>query len=84
MSAPNHDLAAMSGKDLVLYELRPVKGKDGKPVDGLNTAWITLNNPGELNSYTTEMVKDVILAFRNASNDMSLVTGLNFVDVTWT
>jgi 6-oxo-cyclohex-1-ene-carbonyl-CoA hydrolase len=74
MSAPNHDLAPMSGKDHVLYERRPVKGKDGKPVDGLYSGWISLNNPGELNSYTTEMVKDVILAFRNASNDMSLVS----------
>jgi 6-oxo-cyclohex-1-ene-carbonyl-CoA hydrolase len=34
----------------------------------LFNAWITLNNPGQFNSYTTEMVKSVILAFRAASN----------------
>jgi 6-oxocyclohex-1-ene-carbonyl-CoA hydrolase len=51
----------------VLYEKRPVKGADGKPVAGLYNAWITLNNPTQFNSYTTEMVKSVILAFRAAS-----------------
>lgn len=51
----------------VLYEKRAVKGADGKPVAGLYNAWITLNNPGQFNSYTTEMVKSVILAFRAAS-----------------
>jgi 6-oxo-cyclohex-1-ene-carbonyl-CoA hydrolase len=30
--------------------------------------WITLDNPAQYNSYTTEMVKGVILAFRAASN----------------
>jgi 6-oxo-cyclohex-1-ene-carbonyl-CoA hydrolase len=51
----------------VIYEKRPVKGADGKPVAGLYNAWITLNNPAQFNSYTTEMVKSVILAFRAAS-----------------
>lgn len=51
----------------VIYEKRPVKGSDGKPVSGLFNAWITLNNPTQYNSYTTDMVKDVILAFREAS-----------------
>ena len=30
--------------------------------------WITFDNPAQYNSYTTEMVKGVILAFRAASN----------------
>jgi 6-oxo-cyclohex-1-ene-carbonyl-CoA hydrolase len=51
----------------VIYEKRPVRGADGKPVAGLYNAWITLNNPAQFNSYTTEMVKSVILAFRAAS-----------------
>ncbi len=51
----------------VIYEKRPVKGIDGKPVAGLYNAWITLNNPSQFNSYTTAMVKSVILAFRAAS-----------------
>ena len=51
----------------VRYEKRPVKGEDGKPVAGLYNAWITLDNPSQFNSYTTDMVKSVILAFREAS-----------------
>ena len=39
----------------------------------LHTAWITLNNPQQLNSYTTEMVKGVIAGFQNASLDRSVV-----------
>ncbi len=52
----------------VLYEMKPAKTPDGTEVPGLFNAWITLNNPGQFNSYTTEMVKSVILAFRAASN----------------
>ena len=51
----------------VRYEKHPVKGEDGKPVAGLYNAWITLDNPTQFNSYTTEMVKSVIFAFREAS-----------------
>ncbi len=51
----------------VRYEKRPVKGADGEPVAGLYNAWITLDNQTQFNSYTTEMVKAVILAFRAAS-----------------
>ena len=51
----------------VLYEKRPVKDTGGKPVSGLFNAWITLDNPTQFNSYTTDMVKAVILAFREAS-----------------
>jgi len=51
----------------VLYEKRPVRGADGKPVAGLFNCWITLDNPAQFNSYTTDMVKGVILAFREAS-----------------
>ena len=48
----------------VLFEKKPVKNFDGKPAEGLYAAWITLNNPKQYNSYTTEMVKGVIHAFR--------------------
>ncbi len=37
-------------------------------------AWITLNNPAQYNSYTTNMVKAVILAFRQASNARDVAT----------
>jgi len=56
-----------------VYEKRPVLDPAGKPVTGLFTAWITLNNPGQYNSYTTEMVKGVIAGFQTASSDRSVV-----------
>lgn len=52
----------------VRYEKRPAKTPDGKPATGLYNAWIWLDNPAQYNSYTTEMVKGVIAAFRAASN----------------
>ncbi len=59
-----------------IYEKRPVLDRDGKPVENLFTAWITLNNPAQFNSYTTEMVKGVIAGFQAASLDRSVVAAL--------
>ncbi len=69
-----------NGRDLVDYDLarevivpgvvlekRPAHCPGGHIVDGLYHAWITLDNPKQYNSYTTEMVKGAILAFRRAS-----------------
>jgi len=64
----NHDLVDDISKPGVRYEKRPAKTPDGKIVPGLYNAWITLDNPTQYNSYTTDMVKGVILAFRAASN----------------
>jgi 6-oxo-cyclohex-1-ene-carbonyl-CoA hydrolase len=58
---------------MVLYERRPVRTKCGSEISGLYTAWITLNNPEQFNSYTTEMAKEVILSFRRASNERDVV-----------
>jgi 6-oxo-cyclohex-1-ene-carbonyl-CoA hydrolase len=67
----DHDLVAetirLGANKGVRYEKRPVKGTDGRPVAGLYNAWIILDNPAQFNSYTTDMVKAVILAFRAAS-----------------
>jgi len=68
----SHNLVETEFKE-ILYELRPVLGSDGNPVEGLHNAWIILNNPKQYNSYTTDAVKEVILAFRQASNDRSVV-----------
>jgi 6-oxo-cyclohex-1-ene-carbonyl-CoA hydrolase len=54
--------------DQVIFEKRPARNPDGSVAEGLFNAWIILNNPGQYNSYTTDMVKSVILAFRAASN----------------
>ncbi|WP_432474414.1 6-oxocyclohex-1-ene-1-carbonyl-CoA hydratase [Amphritea sp. HPY] len=52
----------------VLFEKRPAKRRDGSIAEGLYNAWITLDNPKQFNSYTTDMTKGLILAFRTASN----------------
>jgi 6-oxo-cyclohex-1-ene-carbonyl-CoA hydrolase len=64
----SHDLADDIARPGVRYELRPAKRPDGTAAAGLFNAWITLDNPTQFNSYTTDMVKGVILAFRAASN----------------
>ncbi len=64
----DHNLAPAPDCINVLYELRPAKTPDGQVVEGLHNTWVTLNNPLQYNSYTTDMVKAVILAFRRASN----------------
>jgi 6-oxo-cyclohex-1-ene-carbonyl-CoA hydrolase len=58
----------------IKYELKPIVNPEtSKTVDGLFSAWITLNNPKQLNSYTTNMVKGIIAGFSKASNDTSVV-----------
>jgi len=64
----NHDLVDDNSKPGIRFEKRPAKTPDGKTAEGLYNAWITLDNPAQFNSYTTDMVKGVILAFRAASN----------------
>jgi 6-oxo-cyclohex-1-ene-carbonyl-CoA hydrolase len=58
----------------IVYEKRPIiDPKTGNEAKGLYTAWITLNNPSQYNSYTTGMVKGVIAGFQRASADNSVV-----------
>ena len=68
-----HDLTTEPPTDQILFDRRPVLDRSGEPVDGLHNVWVVLNNPDELNSYTTETVKEVILALRAASNDRAAV-----------
>src|SRR3990167_6589094 len=63
----SHDLAELSVPGVVV-EKRPARTPDGGQAAGLYNAWIRLDNPEQYNSYTTEMVKGVMLAFRAASN----------------
>jgi 6-oxo-cyclohex-1-ene-carbonyl-CoA hydrolase len=69
----NHTLVPQQDYQEIGYELRPVLDQAGQPVEGLYNAWIILDNPGQYNSYTTDTVKEVILAFRQASMDRSVV-----------
>ncbi len=65
---PEHDFTEIG------YELRPAHDPAGAEVEGLFNAWIVLDNPAQYNSYTTEAVKELILAFRQASMDRRVVT----------
>jgi len=56
-----------------MYEEKPIIDPDGNPVKGLYSAWITLNNPAQYNSYTTEMVKGVIAGFQRAQENRAVV-----------
>ena len=69
----DHDLVPNYEFRHVRVERRPVFGSDGKPIEGLHNQWIVLDNEKEMNSYTTETIKEVILAFRHASNDRAAV-----------
>ena len=69
----DHNLTATFTPQHVLVERKAARDRAGKPVAGLHNVWITLNNPDELNAYTTEMIKEIILALRAASNDRAAV-----------
>jgi len=57
-----------------LYEKRPlVNPETGEIIEGLYSAWITLNNPAQFNSYTTEMVKGVTAGMHKASMDREVM-----------
>jgi 6-oxo-cyclohex-1-ene-carbonyl-CoA hydrolase len=58
----------------VTLQRRPANCPGGTMLEGLFHAWITLDNPEQYNSYTTEMIKGVILAFRRASAMRDVVT----------
>jgi 6-oxo-cyclohex-1-ene-carbonyl-CoA hydrolase len=57
----------------IRYELRPAIAPSGTAADGLFNVWIVIDNPGQLNSYTTEIAKEIVLAFRQASMDRRVV-----------
>lgn len=68
----DHNLVDNELKEII-YEKRPCLDKNGQPVENLYSAWIIINNPKQYNSYTTEAIKEIILAFGYASNDRSVV-----------
>ncbi|MDO8681395.1 MAG: 6-oxocyclohex-1-ene-1-carbonyl-CoA hydratase [Acidobacteriota bacterium] len=73
MTLKDHDLTARQAAPGIQYEETPLRDSAGAHVRGLHVVRITLDNPGQLNSYTTEMVKGVILGMRRASNDRAAV-----------
>ena len=73
MDFKNHDLELPDQTPGLLYEKIPLRDPGNEPVPGLHAVRITLDNPSQLNSYTTAMVKGVIGGMRRASNDRACV-----------
>jgi len=69
----DHNLGPTPEWSAILVERKPARGQDRAPVSGLHNLWITLNNPAELNAFTTQMLKEVVVALREASNDRAAV-----------
>jgi len=76
METVNHDLVPEYEFRHIGYERKPLRAADGKSVEGLFNVWISLRNPRQFNSYTTDAVKEVILAFRRASVDRAVVAAV--------
>jgi 6-oxo-cyclohex-1-ene-carbonyl-CoA hydrolase len=73
MEHKSHDLDLPAEHPGVLYETVPLVDPGGHAAPGLHAVRITLDNPAQLNSYTTEMVKGVIAGMRRASHDRAAV-----------
>jgi 6-oxo-cyclohex-1-ene-carbonyl-CoA hydrolase len=73
MPFKDHNLVCEQAVPGTRYEEVPLRDPSGTDVPGLHVVRITLDNPAQLNSYTTEMVKAVILGMRRASNDRAAV-----------
>jgi len=69
----NHNLVDSLQTRGITVSNYPVLDRGGLPVADLHTVRITLDNPREHNSYTVDMIKEVILALRAASNDRAAV-----------
>lgn len=73
MQLKDHNLVPAIPLPGIRYEERALQDPEGAAIPGLHTVWITLDNPGQLNSYTTEMVKGVVLGMRKASADRGCI-----------
>ena len=73
MELANHELVPGYEFHSIGYEQRPIKDRKGAPVEGLHAIRITLDNERQLNSYTTQALKELILALRRASADRQAV-----------
>jgi 6-oxo-cyclohex-1-ene-carbonyl-CoA hydrolase len=73
MELKNHDVVDPRTFAGVRYEQVPLRDPDGRITDGLHAVRITLDNPKQHNSYTTDMIRGVIAGMRAASNDRAAV-----------
>ncbi len=73
MQLKDHRLVVDTRYEAIRYERRPALDAAGATIEGLFNAWIWLDNPAQLNSYTTRALAELILAFRDASCDRAVV-----------
>jgi 6-oxocyclohex-1-ene-carbonyl-CoA hydrolase len=73
MDFKDHDLDLPRDTPGIVYEDVPLRDPSGRETPGVHTVRITLDNPDQLNSYTTAMVKGVIAGMRRAGNDRGAV-----------
>jgi 6-oxo-cyclohex-1-ene-carbonyl-CoA hydrolase len=57
----------------IRVERRPARDAAGDAIPDLYNAWIWLDNPAQLNSYTTDAIAEIVLAFREVSTDRAVV-----------
>jgi len=76
MELVNHELVPGHQFRSIRYEERPIRDRQGATVEGLHAVWIALDNERQLNSYTTDALKELILAFRRASADRKAVVAV--------
>lgn len=69
----SHTLVPNYRFEHVQYELKPAVDPQGRVAEGLFNAWIVIDNPSQLNSYTTDIAREITLAFREASMDRRVV-----------
>jgi 6-oxocyclohex-1-ene-carbonyl-CoA hydrolase len=69
----DHNLVPEFSVPGVRFEKRPAKTPDGAIAAGLYNAWIVFDNQSQFNSYTTDMAKGAIMAFRAASAARDIV-----------
>ncbi len=70
----NHHIVDNVNYTDIIVEKRPLLDAKEEVIEGLFNSWIFINNPTQYNSYTTQAVKEIILAFREASCDRSVVS----------
>ncbi len=73
MNLVDHELCPERALRHIRYEERPIRDRSGQLIEGLHQVWLWLDNERQLNSYTTEAVKDMILGIRRASCDRRAV-----------
>jgi 6-oxo-cyclohex-1-ene-carbonyl-CoA hydrolase len=69
----DHNLVPGMDHPNIRVDKRPARRGDGRAARGLYNAWVTLDNPGQLNALSMEMMKAATLALRAASNASDVV-----------